>query len=105
MQPNKIPSIAISFTHHAPNGAVQRVLVPHLVHDHVLVASCVMSCACCLALSVRPDLYATIRVRQLQFHSLTNHAPNGAVQRVLLPHLLHVLVASCVMSYTRVRIL
>ena len=42
---------------------------PHLVH--VLVASCVMSCACRLA-SVRLDLHATyIRVRLLQFHSLT----------------------------------
>ena len=45
----------------------------HLVH--VLVASCVMSCvmscACRLA-SVRLDLHATyIRVRLLQFHSLT----------------------------------
>ena len=38
---------------------------------YVLVASCVMSCACRLA-SVRLDLHATyIRVRLLQFHSLT----------------------------------
>ena len=47
----------LRFTHHAPNGAATCACTPHLVH--VLAASCVMSCACRLALSVRLDLNAT----------------------------------------------